>query len=161
MLPAMDMILTLMGAVLSKIFHQNGGMHQGSFHKSTTLFVILTFQTLDFLFYFLSFFHISGRSLLTSEADTHFLPSITEWHVGDHNRSVTCKRRFIGLGTIPNRQLTFDNNGKILVAGNQHCLKFWDVNFADCLWTTSASHELQVCMLSFWFVGFSFKNTLV
>nr|GEU53915.1 hypothetical protein [Tanacetum cinerariifolium] len=48
-----------------------------------------------------------------------------------------------GVGKIPHRQFTFDTNGKILVVGNQQCLKFWDVDCDDCLWTTPPIDELQ------------------
>nr|GEU53914.1 hypothetical protein [Tanacetum cinerariifolium] len=79
----------------------------------------------------------------TSEEDKDFLPSITEWRIDDKSTSVTCKQRYKGVGKIPHRQFTFDTNGKILVVGNEQCLKFWDVDCDDCLWTTPPSDELQ------------------
>ncbi|GJT96790.1 protein TPR2 [Tanacetum coccineum] len=81
--------------------------------------------------------------LFTSEEDKDFLPSITEWRIDDKSTSLTCKRRYKGVGKIPHHQFTFDTNGKILVVGNEQCLKFWDVDCDDCLWTTPSSDELQ------------------
>ncbi|GJV81671.1 hypothetical protein Tco_1517541 [Tanacetum coccineum] len=50
----------------------------------------------------------------------------------------------VGLERILRRQITFDTNGKILVAGNEHCVKFWDVNFEERFWTATLSHEPHV-----------------
>lgn len=98
-----------------------------------------TLLMLFFVYLFLTFY-VQNCRLFSCGTGKDGESHIVEW---DENEGIV-KKRYLGLGKRSAGVVQFDTKNRFLVAGDEHVIKFWDIDNVNLLAFTNAEGGLLV-----------------